>query len=411
MRPLTTQFSAAIAALIAAASACAQQTWTVALQPGPGVDFTDIAAAVAAAAPGDRIQVYGTTSSTPTYAPFVVDKALDVEAIDAALVRWLRVENLPAGQTVRIAGFRCQPTPTYQTQDECLLIRDCHGTVLLTDLEVRNLTGDHMEGFVLRDADVVVLQDVTWIGRSGGLNSGGPALVTLRSGCSMVRTTLTGGYGGSSASSAAGFDGGPGLTIDAGSVLAADCVIAGGTGGLGFFFCGEGGTAVVNLSTPAGVATLLGCTITRGIGMPGCSSDGDAVDGLVRIASDCTVTGALQNGAVYVPPVTLLQATADAMLGSNLDLTLVGSAGTFFCVVVASGGAHQLMPGFAEPVLVAANWLPLASGNLSGTTTALSWPVPNLPQLSGLLLWFQAAAVEISGRATLTPLAVSRLGS
>ena len=94
MRPLTTQFSAAIAALIAAASACAQQTWTVALQPGPGVDFTDIAAAVAAAAPGDRIQVYGTTSSTPTYAPFVVDKALDVEAIDAALVRWL-VSQVP----------------------------------------------------------------------------------------------------------------------------------------------------------------------------------------------------------------------------------------------------------------------------------------------------------------------------
>lgn len=411
MRPLTPSFSAAFAALIVAASACAQQTWTVAMQPGPGVDFTDIAAAVAAAAPGDRIEVYGTTSSTPTYAPFIVDKALDVEAIDAALVRWLRVENLPAGQTVRIAGFRCQPTPTYQTPNECLLIRDCEGTVLLSGLEVRNRTGDYLEGFVLRDADAVVLQDVTSLGRYGGLNSGGPALLTMRSGCSMVRTTLTGGYGGSSASSAAGYDGGPGLMIDAGSILAADCVIAGGTGGWGFFFCGDGGTAVVNSSTPAGVATLLSCTITRGVGLPGCSSDGDAVDGLVRIASDCAVTGALQNGAASVPPVTLLQTTADAMLGSNLDLTLVGSAGTFFWVVVAGGGGHQLIPGFAEPVLVTANWLPLASGFLSGTTTALSWPVPNVPQLSGLLLWFQAAAFEISGRAMLTPLAVSRLGS
>ena len=59
--------------LLAAPLVAQGQTWSVDNDPGPGVDFTSIAAAVAAAAPGDAIFVGPGTYPEPE---MVVDKSL-----------------------------------------------------------------------------------------------------------------------------------------------------------------------------------------------------------------------------------------------------------------------------------------------------------------------------------------------
>lgn len=292
-----------VAALVVATSAPAQQTWVVAQQLGPGVDFTDIPPAIAAAAPGDRIEVLGTTSLTPTYTSFVVDKSLDVEALDAALIRSIRVENLSAGEAVRISGFRCETIPTWQAPDDCVMVRDCDGTVLLCALDVNNRTGDYLHGLILRDARSVVLQDVVSLGRHGGIRRGGTALVVERSNCTVVRSTLTGGYGGSSISSASGENGGEGVVVSDGLLLAASCNIRGGPGSWGWAISGDGGTAVFHASAQASVVTLLDCSVTGGDEVVGLSSPGQVdhprrcqlrlVDPLIAVRSErCPTAGA-----------------------------------------------------------------------------------------------------------------------
>lgn len=64
-----------IAILALAASVPSQRTWKVHHAGGPGVDFTDLPPAVAAASPGDEIWVYSQTGTTlPYYTPAIIDK-------------------------------------------------------------------------------------------------------------------------------------------------------------------------------------------------------------------------------------------------------------------------------------------------------------------------------------------------
>lgn len=399
----------AFAALLLAAPGLAQRTWIVAPQPGPGVDFTDLPPAIAVAAPGDRIEASGTSSLLATYSSIFVDKALDIEATQAARMDSIRVENLPAGQLVRIAGFRCVTTPTNAAPDNCLLIRNCAGTVLLTNLDIRNSTGDRIDGFRLENCAAVVLQDVTALGNSGGINPGGPALFVNNSSCSLVRCTLRGGDGGGSISNAAGYRGGDAVQVVSGSMLAAHCSITGGHGGYGFFVPGDGGTAVYNDLLHPATLTLLGSTLTQGQGFVGQSIDGNAVDGVARVTADCVVTGPLQNGATTVPAMTTLQSNANVQQGGTLDLTFEGAAGTLIMLGFDVRAEHRLVPGFAEPWLLTPNCWLLGYGVLPGSPTTISYHVPHEPVLHQLSLWFQAAAFEASARATMTPVAVTRV--
>jgi hypothetical protein len=60
-----------------------QQTWLVNCQGGPGIDFTDLPQAVAAAAPGDTIWVFTTPTgcpggANPWYTAPTIDKPLNI---------------------------------------------------------------------------------------------------------------------------------------------------------------------------------------------------------------------------------------------------------------------------------------------------------------------------------------------
>jgi hypothetical protein len=388
-----------------ASHAVAQRTWVVDRIMGPGVDYTDIPPAIAAAAPWDRIEVRGSTPLAPTYSPFLVDKPLDIEATQGASVFWFRVENLTTGQVVRVAGVHCEPRPSWGLPDEAVIVRNCTGTVLLANLNVWTRTADFLPGFIVRDAAAVAIQGCTVSGRSAGLTTGGPAVVAERSGVSIVASVLTGGDGGGSASSAAGYDGGTGLDVLGGSVFAASSTIEGGDGAYGWAHSGDGGDAVVVGAALPSRVTIAGCTLSRGAGVV----NGDAVNGIARITQDCVLTGALVSGAVSVPPITMLTATPSLAVGTPAVVTITGTTGTLCIVGFDLRHGHQALPGIAEPLLLSPSLAVGTIVTLAGAQFVWTLPIPNSPLLAQRDLFFQAAAAPSTGGITLTPLAVTRM--
>jgi hypothetical protein len=122
----------------------AQQIWRVHHVPGPGVDFTDLPQAVAAAAPGDEIWVYWYNGQTfHAFTAPVIDKPLRIVGFQvgslpgtagptAAAIRGLVViANIPAGQRVSLNGLQVG-----QVSDEPagVLGIDCAGDIVLEDM-------------------------------------------------------------------------------------------------------------------------------------------------------------------------------------------------------------------------------------------------------------------------------------
>lgn len=403
MQILSNALRQALLTLVLAAPLAAQRTWVVEQVAGPGVDFTDIPPAVAAAAAGDRIVVRGSTLLAPTYSSFVVGKPLDIEATQGASVYFFRVENLTAGQVARVAGFRCEPRPYYPLVDECVLVRNCAGTVLLANLNIWNRTGENQPGFAVRDAAAVAIQGCAATGRSAGLTSGGPALMVERSGVSITASTLNGGNGGGSASNAAGYNGGNGIDVYASSVYVASSTLQGGAGGYGWAFSGNGGAAAAVAASPASPVTIASCTVTRGAG----PINGDAVMGPARVAQDCVVTGALTNGAALVPSPPKLAVNPTVALGGSAVVTIDGSQGSLCLVAFDLRHHHQALAGIAEPLLLSPGLVLASIGVMTSPQFVWSLSIPNSPLLAERDLFFQAGLSSAS--IALTPLGVTRM--
>jgi hypothetical protein len=116
---------------VATGLASAQTTWVVDDDPGPGVDFTDLPPAVAAAGIWDTIVVRdGLYSST------VVDRGVRIvgEGASASWILWdLTVRDVPAGQLVVIAGLRIS---------DDLDVERCDGLVVLEDVRADDVDVD-----------------------------------------------------------------------------------------------------------------------------------------------------------------------------------------------------------------------------------------------------------------------------
>lgn len=389
---------------ILAASVAAQRTWVVDLVAGPGVDFTDIPPAVAAAAPGDRIEIRGNTALAPTYSSFVVTKPLDIEAIQGAKVLFFRVENLTNGQVARIAGVHCEPRTTSAVPEECVMVRNCAGPVLLANLDIRNRSAYQIPGFVVRDAAAVAIQGCVASGRNAGLTGGGPALVVERSGVAITFSILTGGDGGGSASNAAGYDGGNGLEVLASSVYVATTTLGGGSGGYGWAHSGDGGSGAIVAASPPSAVTLATCTLTGGLGV----NNGDAVNGVARVAQDCVITGALANGAALVPPIMRLMGSPTVARGSSAVVTIDGTQGAVCILAFDLHHHHQTLPGIAEPLLLSSTPAVVSIGVMTSPQFVWSLSIPNSPLLAEHDVFFQAGSAAAGGVA-LTPLAATRI--
>jgi hypothetical protein len=125
---------AALSVLVAALSASlpAQSTWIVNSGGGPGVHFTDLASAVGAAAHGDTILVFPDAFRNP-YGSFTTDKGIAVVGVNRPFLSTLpgpvRVQNLAAARTFRLAGF-----DTPRNQELHVEVLGCAGLVHLEDL-------------------------------------------------------------------------------------------------------------------------------------------------------------------------------------------------------------------------------------------------------------------------------------
>lgn len=389
-----------------AASLVAQRTWVVDTQPGPGVDFTDIQPAVAAAAAGDRIEIRNGGNLPPSYAPFTVDKSLDLVAAQGAYVAWFRIENLAAGGVVTATGLRCRPAPGYLTQDHCVMVRNCAGTVLLRRLEVRGVSAEPFESCIVRDAAVVTFQDCLLAGRSGGTSSGTAGLAVQRSNVSVVACQILGGHGGGSISNAAGYDGGSGLVLEDSAVFVADTTLQGGTSGYGWAFSGSGGHGVLVLAPSSGRLEIAGGQVVRGIGLGG--AHGEAVVGPAIVTADCAITGGVHS-VVVIPPITSLTATAEVPIGGTVAVALGGATGAVVAVALDLRQGHQVIAGIREPLLLSPAMVVGAIAVLPAPTWNWLLPIPNSLVLQHRDVYFQAASSAVGGGVCLTQLAVTRL--
>lgn len=389
--------------LALSASAAAQgQVFVVDDDPGPGVDFTDIQAAVDQAQDGDLVLVrdggYGPVQIAGK-AVSVVAHAQSPPVVSAPL----RVSSLPAGKTVVVRGLEIQ-IPLLQNVTG-LAIEGCQGVVAVEDVEV--------------------VANPFWFGMET------PAVhVTNCARVSLTRVKGTGarGVNGTIFQPGSEVPGGPGLRADGSTVAAYECVFEGGEGPTGggfnatsapggpgvrlenqsFLFAhgsvlrgGKGGDAnpFVNggcaQAQPGGdgVAGVGGVELldTQALGgpggaaSPGCSPqapDGQPID----------VTGTVR---VLAEAARGYRASSPAFVGQTVDHEFLGLPGDFAVLFVSlqagmlDGGG---IPGFllpAPPFLA----LPIGAIPPSGSLVVSVTVPPALPPGVGNLPFFEQFGV------------------
>jgi hypothetical protein len=377
--------------LLAAASAPAfgqAQVWVVDDSGGPGVDFTTIPDAIAAAADGDvllvREGVYGGDWTT------IDGKSLTISADTGAEVTldklYFRVQNLAANQTVTFHGlYSTQFSTTYVTAMEFL---GNAGTIWIEDCD---LYGGISAGIVplIRaiSCNRVVIQRSTLRGLNAGITpSEEPtaAMMTLNSSVYLHDCTLMGGLG----VGPHGFyltHGYPGATVRGGLLYASGGGFYGGSAGAG---AGGHGVHLVD-GDPAYYHTNV--THQGGAGtIPNLPGKPIQVD-----------SGFEQELSTFPHS---FEASSPNHAGSNVMLSFVGEPGASVLLLFNLAPTADLFLGYEGPLLVdlSSVWLwPMgtipAIGPLNFTTRA-----PALPGLSAVQLYHQALFVS-GGDATLGP--------
>lgn len=181
----------------------AQQLWKVNCQGGPGINFTDLPAAVAAASAGDTIWVFGTNAGCPgvgggaTYTATVIDKPLNILGFTVyspplppgsiptrtPLLGVLEISGIPAGQRVLVsnvvtgAPFIFGAPPPFGIR-----VANCAGEVILDGCQFTNI------GVVNQVAEIVNCTNVTlhWC----GFVFGGAPLSIINSNVFMTSTDM-----------------------------------------------------------------------------------------------------------------------------------------------------------------------------------------------------------------------------
>jgi hypothetical protein len=276
-----------------------QTTWVVNSNGGPGVNFTDIPPAIAAAATGDILLV-----QTGTYSHFTL-----------------------TGKGLRILGSGATgPTPVF------VMNPGTNGATTTVDSipggSIAHLSGMRFLGplggppggasrlEVLGASTRATLADLlVFAPNSAPPASGGAALLVDAAQVRIVRCEFNGGTGADAAPLGA-TSGGPGLLVrNAAEVHASSSILAGGTGGGGVCIGGPGGSGGPGARVESGSQVFLGDTLASGAA-PGCcfispgASCGDGGDGIsadasfVRVSGDSTSIargGSLPGGAFCTP--------------------------------------------------------------------------------------------------------------
>lgn len=406
------------ASVLALASPVFATTVVVDDDGGSGVDFTTIAAAVAAAQPGDVILV-----RPGTYPWFVIDKGVAVLGSGGVVVTGgVAIENVPPGPRVSLCGMRLPSLDVFA----------CAAPVVATDLVFPSGTYAFSASVRVRgSADVRfrALTIVQAVPTSGGI----AGMIVETSRVELTHSIVEGWRGDNAQFFSNGGSGGPGLIARAGAdVHVSHTSLRGGHGGdyvddlCGSCRGGSGGSAilvqpggrVLVTGTPADVAR--GGNGGRGVD---CAYDGLPGAGLATYAagesrhSEVTFLGGYPQpdcSLVPVPPfldagVRVEAVPIDASLRATGPLT-PGTLATF-TLRGAAGDSARLRLGrqlalvdvvdvFEDRLLVPLRTYDLGTLPASGEAT-FTFPLPAaLPE--GFLIVAQGGVTSATGETRLS---------
>jgi hypothetical protein len=350
-----------LATLLAATAAAQPRTWVVDQNGRFGAQFFDLPPAIAAAVRGDTILV-----RDGFYSDTTVDKGVRLLAAPEATGIWVKltIRNLPAGARCSFDGDR------FHLRDSLAVLLN-QGEVHLERVdssflnEVRIGSSHYVSvtrcqlkavwisvstvSFVRCTLDGVPVQNAC----------GRPALQAFGSDLTLVETTARGANGFCST--------GP--------------VWSGGSAGIELNSCRAWITGSVQAHGGGG-----GCSCpAQWVGLY--TSGGELfLDPRAVAASSST------NTRVVASELSSLE-TEGAPLGGQIDVVLRGPPGAAVVLAVSPTGAAQTLPGFGVFVLDPIGAFALAVGTSPLGTWQVGVPVPNLPDLRGTPVWFQAASL------------------
>lgn len=399
-----------LAFLVLAAPLSAQQLWTVD-DDGPA-DFTQIQAAIDAAADGDSILV-----RAGVYARITVDgKGLVIQGEGDPLIQVafvsasaVTIRNLAADKSLRLRGFTT--SSVIGAERETLVVKDCAGPVLFEDCHFVDSFG---EAAVVDDCDSVsfvecVLEAAPTFASAGPFGSffgfvTYDGLVAINSHLFLFDCDVSGSSGAD-----AGLVGlvnlpphpaGVGVTLSGSSMLASGCTFTGGSGGgSGGSLCyagadGEPALSLENLALGGpSTANLLDSVLIPGTGGSGNCGMPDGVDAAAQeIEAGSSSTAAAGLARHFAP-------ASPAVEGGSLAIHLEGQFDDDVIVFLALG----IDPGIDLAPLplslhLAAPVASIAFGHLpSSGVLDISLPLPPLLFTEHVVFTGQALFVSSSG--------------
>ncbi len=353
------RFARVCVGLVALVLPAAATTFVVDDDGGPGVDFTDLPAAVSAAQPGDVLLV-----APGTYSSFAINKGISILGAGSASTRisqgTVTIQALPADEVAVFSGFGSGVTCCTPFHLRVWLNA---GTVVLEDLSLSTDAEISPSGAVvsvIQSADVRIHR-CTFYASILAKDEGYPGLTALfvdTSRVEVVQSSILGGVGDGACCFFDGGDGGEGIYARGASRVhvARSNVHGGGGGGVSEFLgtAGDGGPAIF-VEAPAEVVVAGIATDTvrggdRGIdyGSPP-FDDGAAGPGVLVTGGRLRYSGvSLAGGSGGAPPLVVTGGTAttpavpdptlavsgQASMGGVVTLTLSGTPGAFATLAV-----------------------------------------------------------------------------
>ncbi len=362
--------SLALAATLALVGPATADTWVVDDDGGPGVDDTSLAAAIAGASHGDRIELHPGTYSED------IDCAVGITIVGVGSVISIQgrfvAHDVPAGHELRISGV--------QLKD--VLLQDCSGAVVIAN---SGISGGATRFEAIGCADLRVFAS----GVSGRLDY---AMRLDDSHLEIVSSTVTGLYCSGCISGAGGIQ-----LRNGSSATVADCTVIGADGLSTFAVEGYGGDGATAIDVGLGCelrVTGTSSNIIRGgdggvgydwdyngYGAPGIRNEGTVV------LSGATAQGGWEYydlpvgaqqwpgvfGGVLIEPVPadpVLEAHGAPATGQTYPLVVRGEPGSQAMLLAGREPRFLVWQGSPDPLLVGpVLTIPLGTIPASGTLT------------------------------------------
>lgn len=401
-------------ALLGAFGARAQaqsKVWVVDNTPGPGVDFTQVQAAVDAAADGDTILVK--RGNWAVHDPVTLDaRALTIIGEPGLLgslprIAALTIQHLGAGQTCALRALQSGPVQ----------IDACAGPVWLEGLQVY---GGAPSLRVHASSSCMLMRCVV-TGAHGadlipGLKSGETGLLCEDANVYAMGCEISGGAGGAGATSLPGGPGGVGLrALGSGTLVLSGGAVRGGAGGLGgnASYCessgcgpgGDGGVGLGNeLSNPQSLI-LRDTLVKGGSGASGgitWTQGGPFCDPASHCASGAAAADLVGGSPTqFAGTARGLTVAAPIREGQQIQIVLTGVPGDLLLLAFQSATSPFYFQACGGPVLLPLQNLPYLLPGVVGPDgwlyVFLSAPVIGDPSFETFQLFTQAAFLAADG--------------